>query len=83
MSLEPGPFCSQAHNVKFSHNALLSQHQSDIALILCTDSSQTLQGLLTVCANYVDRPQITGELANADVTAVKPNSVLPQEYLKY
>lgn len=66
----PGPFCPKAHNVKFFPNALLFQRQFDVALILCNEASQTLQGLLTVYANYVARPQTTDELAKADITAV-------------
>lgn len=75
MRLEPGPFCSEPCDVRSAPKALLSQHPCDLALILCNSASQTLQGSLLVCANCVDRPQATGELASANVIDVAKFSI--------
>lgn len=64
-------FCSRAYNIKFSHNAFLLQLRFTIDLTLCSRVSRTLQG----SANYVARPQTTGELASADVTAITKFSI--------
>lgn len=75
MRLEPGPFCSEPCDVKSAPKAFLSQHPCDLALILFNSVSQTLQGSLPVCANCVDRPKTTGELASANVTDVTKFSI--------